>query len=69
MKLKQLESLLSEVGGFESPSTELEQIATNAHLAAHFLLAAHQRGDVYHHTHMSIALTTSTIMCMCLHHV
>ena len=46
MRLKQLESHLSQVQGFESPSYDLEQIATNAHLAANIIMMAHSKGDV-----------------------
>ena len=46
MRLKQLESHLCGVDGFECPSVDLEQIATNPYLAANILFSAHQRGDV-----------------------
>ena len=49
MRLKQLESRLSEVQGFDQPSFELEQVATNPYLAANVILTAHQLGDVSNH--------------------
>lgn len=48
MRLRQLESRLSSVEGFERPSVELEQVATTPHLAANMILMAHQLGDVSH---------------------
>jgi len=40
MKLRQLESILSEVDTFDEPSIDLEQIATPAHLAARMIYTA-----------------------------
>ena len=46
MKLKHLESALSEVRLFNSPSIELEQIPTSAHLASQIIFQAAQNQDI-----------------------
>ena len=47
MKLKHLESALSEVDAFESPKIELEQIPTSPHIASRMIFtAASQYGDI-----------------------
>lgn len=47
MKLKQLESLLSEVSSFENPKIEYEQIPTPCHIAARMIyVAATTYGDI-----------------------
>lgn len=46
MRLWELEEQLKEVDGFENPQIDLEQVATNAHLAANFISLAHSRGDI-----------------------
>jgi len=47
MKLKQLESLLSNVNGFQTPKIALEQYPTSAHLAARLMHTAAASGDIY----------------------
>ena len=46
MKLKELESLLTDVQPFTAPKFQLEQYNTSAHLAARVLFAAYQDGNV-----------------------
>eukprot|EP00596_Hydrurales_sp_CCMP1899_P003115 CAMPEP_0119035186 /NCGR_PEP_ID=MMETSP1177-20130426/2135_1 /TAXON_ID=2985 /ORGANISM="Ochromonas sp, Strain CCMP1899" /LENGTH=88 /DNA_ID=CAMNT_0006993147 /DNA_START=135 /DNA_END=398 /DNA_ORIENTATION=+ len=47
MKLKQLESLLSEVDQFENPKIDLEQVCTSPHIAARMIFtAANTYGDI-----------------------
>lgn len=46
MRLKQLEMLLQQVGGFSSPSAKWEQYGTPAPLAARLLYHAMMRGDI-----------------------
>eukprot|EP00741_Cyanophora_paradoxa_P001774 tig00000073_g1720.t1 len=45
MKLKQLEAALGEVEAFEKPNVQLEQYATDAHIAARMLYTAHSVYD------------------------
>ena len=45
MKLRQLESVLSEVDTFDDPSIDLEQISTPAHLAARMIFTASETYD------------------------
>ena len=45
MKLRQLESFLSEVDTFDEPSIDLEQISTPAHLAARMIFTASETYD------------------------
>lgn len=50
MKLKELESILSQVEGFRDPKYKLEQYNTSAHLAARMVFTAHSVfGDIEDH--------------------
>ena len=40
IRLKQLESFLSQVDSFENPSIELEQVSTSAEIAARMIYSA-----------------------------
>lgn len=40
MKLKQLESMLSDIDPFEHPKVDLEQVCTSAHIAARMIFTA-----------------------------
>jgi predicted RNA methylase len=46
MKLKALESALSQVQSFEEPKISLEQVVTSAHLASQMIFAASQYDDI-----------------------
>jgi predicted RNA methylase len=47
LKLKQLESYLSEVDSFEEPKVELEQVSTSAHIASRMIYnASTAYGDI-----------------------
>jgi hypothetical protein len=48
MKLRQLESELSQVSDFESPSVVLEQVSTSAEIAARMVFAAATAYDDVH---------------------
>ena len=45
MKLKHLESYLSNISRFQKPKWELEQYNTSAHIAARMLHVAHETYD------------------------
>ena len=40
MKLKQLESYLSQVSGFDNPKVDLEQVSTDSHIASRMIFTA-----------------------------
>ena len=40
MKLKKLESMLSEIDPFENPKIDLEQVCTSPHIAARMIFTA-----------------------------
>ena len=40
MKLKQLESILSDIDPFENPKIDLEQVCTSPHIAARMIFTA-----------------------------
>ena len=40
MKLKQLESMLSDIDPFENPKVNLEQVCTSPHIAARMIFTA-----------------------------
>lgn len=42
MKLKELESWLTRLDGFENPKVQLEQYATSSHVAARMLYSAQE---------------------------
>jgi len=46
MKLKHLESALTDLEVFQKPNVELEQYPTGAHLASQMLYNAHAHGDI-----------------------
>ena len=45
MKLKELESYLQQVEGFEEPKVHLEQYITSGHIASHMLYTMDQTFD------------------------
>lgn len=46
MKLRQLESELSNVDVFEEPKVDLEQVPTSPHIAGRMIFNAMERGDI-----------------------
>lgn len=56
MKLKELESWLSQCEGFTNPKVALEQYATSAHIASRMLYSAQENidGNFFTSNHLSI---------------
>jgi putative methylase len=61
MKLKNLEMMLQQLSGFESPQPSLEQYQTPAPLAARLLYHAHMKGDIEGKTVCDLGSGTGTL--------
>jgi predicted RNA methylase len=70
MKLKHLESALSEVDLFENPSIELEQVPTSPHIASRMIhTAAETYGDITDQVVGDFGMGTGMLVCDILYHV
>jgi rRNA N6-adenosine-methyltransferase METTL5 len=62
MKIRQLESLLSGIDcAFVDPKVMLEQYPTSAHIAAHMIHLAAQRGDIENSSVLDIGIGTGML--------